>query len=66
MSEIRDIELWESGKLKIEWVRNNMSLLRSIEEEFERDKNSMTQQEQDKKESSLKQNENLNFLRVAG
>ncbi len=38
MSEIRDIELWESGKLKIEWVRNNMSLLRSIEEEFERDK----------------------------
>lgn len=38
MSEIRDINLWESGKTKIQWVKNNMSLLRSIEEEFERDK----------------------------
>ena len=38
MSEIRDIELWESGKRKIDWVRGNMSLLRSIEEEFARDK----------------------------
>ena len=33
-SEIRDINLWESGKRKIEWVKNNMPLLRSIEEEF--------------------------------
>lgn len=33
-SEIRDINLWESGKRKIEWVKQNMSLLRSIEEEF--------------------------------
>lgn len=38
MSEIRDIDLWESGERKIQWVKNNMSLLRSIEEEFERDK----------------------------
>lgn len=34
MSEIRDINLYESGNRKIEWVRRNMSLLRSIEEEF--------------------------------
>lgn len=38
MSEIRDESLWESGKRKIEWVKNNMSLLRGIEEEFQRDK----------------------------
>ena len=38
MSEIRDVDLWESGERKIEWVKNNMSLLRSIEQEFERDK----------------------------
>lgn len=38
MSEIRDINLWESGARKIEWVRRNMCLLRSIHEEFERDK----------------------------
>lgn len=34
MSEIRDINLWESGKRKIEWVKHNMALLRSIEDEF--------------------------------
>lgn len=34
MSEIRDINLWESGKRKIDWVRQNMCLLRSIEEDF--------------------------------
>ena len=34
MSEIRDESLWESGKRKIDWVRNNMSLLRSIEQDF--------------------------------
>ncbi len=33
-SEIRDINLWESGQRKIEWVKANMPLLRSIEEEF--------------------------------
>ena len=37
MSEIRDESLWESGKRKIEWVRQNMSLLRSVEEDFKSD-----------------------------
>jgi adenosylhomocysteinase len=36
MSEIRNIDLWESGARKIEWVRRNMCLLRSIEEDFKR------------------------------
>ena len=34
MSEIRDINLWESGARKIEWVRGNMPLLRGIESQF--------------------------------
>lgn len=34
MSIIRDPELWESGKRKIDWVIGNMSLLRGIEEDF--------------------------------
>lgn len=38
MSEIRDINLWESGKRKIDWVKQNMSILRSIEEEFSQTK----------------------------
>ena len=38
MSEIRDINLWESGKRKIDWVRGNMCLLNSIEEEFAAEK----------------------------
>lgn len=38
MSEIRDINLWESGARKIEWVRGNMCLLRGIEEEFIKEK----------------------------
>lgn len=33
-SEIRDASLWEDGKRKIDWVKANMPLLRSIEEEF--------------------------------
>jgi len=33
-SVIRDIGLAEAGKQKIEWVRKNMPLLRSLEEEF--------------------------------
>ncbi|HBH94151.1 MAG TPA: adenosylhomocysteinase, partial [Ruminococcaceae bacterium] len=37
-SEIRDISLWESGARKIQWVKNNMPLLRDIEEEFVRSK----------------------------
>ena len=38
MSIIRDPSLWESGKRKIDWVRGNMCLLRSIEEDFQREK----------------------------
>ena len=38
MSEIRYPEQWESGEQKIAWVRGNMPLLRSIEEEFSRTK----------------------------
>ena len=34
MSEIRDVNLWESGKRKIEWVKRNMPLLNGIEKEF--------------------------------
>ncbi len=34
MSEIRNITLAPSGAHKIEWVRRNMPLLRSLEEEF--------------------------------
>ena len=34
ISEIRDINLWESGCRKIQWVKDNMPLLRSYEEEF--------------------------------
>ncbi len=32
--EIKDINLWEEGKRKIDWVRAHMDLLRTIEEEF--------------------------------
>ncbi|MBQ0133711.1 MAG: adenosylhomocysteinase [Clostridiales bacterium] len=38
MNYIRDISLAPSGEDKIEWVRRNMAILRSIQEEFERDK----------------------------
>ena len=33
-SEIRDIKLAESGAKKIEWVKRNCDLLRTLEEEF--------------------------------
>lgn len=33
-SEIRNAALWESGDIKIQWVKQNMPLLRSLEEEF--------------------------------
>ena len=33
-SHIRDIRLWESGALKIRWVRDHMPLLDGIEKEF--------------------------------
>lgn len=34
MSEIRNLNLWESGEQKIAWVKGNMPLLRGIEAEF--------------------------------
>lgn len=37
-SVIRDISLAESGKRKIEWVRKNMPLLRTLEEDFLKNK----------------------------
>ena len=33
-SEIRNVELWQDGQIKIDWVKANMPLLRSLEEEF--------------------------------
>ena len=36
--EVRDITLAPSGHQKIEWVRNNMPLLRGLEEEFRQTK----------------------------
>ena len=33
-SHIRDINLWESGALKIQWVRDHMPLLEGIEKDF--------------------------------
>ena len=33
-SEIRDLNLWESGSMKIEWVKHHMPLLKGLEEEF--------------------------------
>ena len=38
MSIIRDPALWQSGERKIQWVKQNMPLLRSIEADFQRDK----------------------------
>ena len=37
-SEIRDINLAPSGARKIEWVRRNCDLLRTLEEEFSKTK----------------------------
>lgn len=36
--EVKDIKLAPSGHQKIEWVRNNMPLLRGLEEEFQKTK----------------------------
>ena len=33
-SEIRNPQLWQEGRLKIEWVRHHMPLLNGLEEEF--------------------------------
>ncbi len=38
MSEIKDINLWESGQRKIDWVRAHMPLLNDIEEQFTAEK----------------------------
>ena len=38
MSQIRDEKMAPSGAHKIEWVRRNCPLLRSLEEDFKRDK----------------------------
>lgn len=38
MSEIRNYELWQSGKTKIEWVKRNMPLLNTIEKTFTAEK----------------------------
>ena len=37
-SEIRDINLWESGEKKIEWVKRNCDLVRTLEGEFSKTK----------------------------
>lgn len=37
-SRIKDFSLWQSGEMKIEWVKRNMSLLRGIEADFLRNK----------------------------
>lgn len=36
-SEIRNAELWQEGRLKIEWVRNHMPLLNGIELQFKKE-----------------------------
>ena len=35
-SHIKDINLWESGELKLSWVRSHMPLLDGIQQEFEK------------------------------
>ena len=38
ISEIRDPKLWESGELKINWVRHHMPLLEGLDKEFKETK----------------------------
>ena len=38
MSQIRNIELWPDGRMKIEWVRHNMPLLNGLEKRFSEEK----------------------------
>ena len=38
MSEIKDVNLWESGETKINWVTAHMPILNSIKAEFEAEK----------------------------
>ena len=35
--EVKDINLYPSGEHKIDWVRKNCPLLRSLEEDFKRE-----------------------------
>ena len=35
-SHIKDIDLWESGELKLSWVRSHMPLLEGIQKDFEK------------------------------
>ena len=35
-SHIKDISLWESGELKLSWVRSHMTLLDGIQKDFEK------------------------------
>ena len=37
-SEIRNKDIWESGKRKIDWVKGNMPLLRMLEERFSKER----------------------------
>ena len=37
-SEIKDIKLAPSGKRKIEWVKSNSPLLRTLHDEFDKTK----------------------------
>ena len=37
-SHIKDINLWESGELKLSWVRSHMPLLEGIQKDFEKTK----------------------------
>lgn len=36
-SEIRNIDLWESGRIKIDWVRAHMPLLNGLEKDFRKE-----------------------------
>ena len=37
-SHIKDSNLWESGELKLSWVRSHMPLLDGIQKDFEAEK----------------------------
>ncbi len=38
MSEIRNAQLWEKGKIKIDWVKRHMPLLSAVREDFIKEK----------------------------
>ena len=37
-SEIRNKDIWQEGRMKIDWVRHNMPLLNGLEAEFRQEK----------------------------